>query len=81
MATHSNFGGWEAALTIAALPLSRRSTRLLLDAGLVELGEIRCLSSVELREAGLDRKARVEVARALLLRKASCPQPAGFESG
>lgn len=64
-----------ASETVSALPLSRRVTRRLLDAGLVELREIAALSVTELSEAGLDRKARVELARALLLRRAVCPQP------
>lgn len=68
--------------TIALLPLSERLTRLLFDAGLVELREIGGLTVPELREAGLDRKARVELARALLLRKAVCPKnTVGSDSG
>jgi hypothetical protein len=66
------------SVTIYNLPLSRRLTRRLEKLELIELDEIQNLTVTDLRQGRLDRKGRVELARALLLRKARCD---GSESG
>lgn len=55
--------------TICSLALSKRTTDQLVELDLVELEEIATLTQDELREIRLDRPARVELARALLLRR------------
>jgi len=55
--------------TICSLALSKRLTDQLVELDLVQLDEIAALTQFDLREIRLDRPARVELARALLLRK------------
>jgi len=64
--------------TICSLPLSKRLTEQLVRLDLVHLDQIETLTVTELRAIRIKRQARVELARALLLRKAKCP---GYESG
>jgi len=79
-------------VSICAIRLGRRTTNLLLAAGLLEVHDICDLTLPELRDAGLAGEARTELARALVeqhwqpawldQRQSSCrPRPLSDGSG